>query len=153
TNQTTNPSLVSEDLIQALNQVHSVMVAQLQLVIDENMSSGDLLSESLAKAMADEAMPTEIKNLLLPAFLRLQTRDIMQQQLCGLHKIIQQTQETLAACVGSGSKAEPLQKVSALPEQIYETYVMKQQRDTHKKALGLPVEEDAGQAGVDLDFF
>ena len=77
----------------------------------------------------------------------------MQQQLCGLHKIIQQTQETLAACAVAKSKPAQLQKVSDLPAQIYDTYVMKQQRDTHKKALGLPVEDGLEQADVDLDFF
>lgn len=153
TDETTKTTLASEELIQALNQVHSVMVAQLQLVIDENMNSGDMLSESLAKAMADEAMPIDVKNMLLPAFLRLQTRDIMQQQLCGLHKIIQQTQETLASFAKAKNKADNLQKVTALPDQIYDTYVMKQQRDTHKKALGLPVEESREQADIDLDFF
>lgn len=143
----------SDDLINALSQVHSVMVAQLQLVINENLDSGDLLSETLAKAMADEKMPADVKNMLLPAFLRLQTRDIMQQQLVGLHKVIQQTQETLAKCVKSPDTSKRWQKVADLPDAIFDTYVMKQQRDTHKRALGLPVEESMEQSDVDLDFF
>lgn len=143
----------SNDLIKALSQVHSVMVAQLQLVINENLDSGDLLSETLAKAMADDKMPADVKSMLLPAFLRLQTRDIMQQQLVGLHKVIQQTQETLNACIKSSNSDKPWQQVNELPDAIYDTYVMKQQRDTHRKALGLPVEESAEQSDVDLDFF
>jgi hypothetical protein len=143
----------SNDLIKALSQVHSVMVAQLQLVIDENLDSGDLLSESLAKAMADEKMPGEVKNMLLPAFLRLQTRDIMQQQLVGLHKVIQQTQETLTACIQAPDSERPWARVSDLPDAIFDTYVMKQQRDTHRRALGLPVQESQQESDADLDFF
>lgn len=150
-----NDALIQEnslnEFVTKMGLLNQILCDQLQLVIEENLHGGDLVSNGIGDVLEDARLPPELKAKLLPVFVRMQNKDIMHQQLTGIKIAFRLILRQLKVASLSFEKGDTtLPDVGALIDQLYDTYVMQAQRNVHKQALGEEAEsvEEGG-----LDFF
>lgn len=139
-------------LLKTISQLNSILMRQIELIAFENSEGGDLVSNTLGEILdGDSSDGASICSRLMPAFERMQTVDIIQQQLVGVRKALGMLNRTLEECLKADAEGEEWPDVRGLLDEVYATYVMKQQRDVHDQALGREV--SLAEDTSDIEFF
>lgn len=125
------------DLIEAISQLNTILNDQLALVQTENNSAGEFIASGVRHIMNNPPdNKSEMAIALMPVIERLQTKDIMSQQILQVQTALVKLNALLDECRLCLRKGDAMPDVSSVIQSVFDGYVMQQQRDAHMRAIG-----------------